>query len=120
MVLSRLTESQQSVVGINPWVAHRNRDIFGEDPDQFRPERWVEADVDRAKSMERYWIRFGSGSRTCIGKNISMLEISKAVPEILQRFDIKLVEASEQMFHHTECDWFVKLKALFVTVKGKS
>ena len=42
-----------AVVGINNWVAHRNRDVFGLDPDVFRPERWLEGDTT---AMNRYYL----------------------------------------------------------------
>lgn len=32
------------------------------------------------------------GSRTCIGKNISLLEMTKLIPELLRRFDFELGE----------------------------
>lgn len=40
-------------VACNGWVLHRDREIFGHDADDFRPERWLE-DEERAKRMERY------------------------------------------------------------------
>jgi cytochrome P450 len=30
------------MVGIKSWVAHRNREVFGNDANIFRPERWLE------------------------------------------------------------------------------
>ncbi|KAJ5249061.1 hypothetical protein N7468_000512 [Penicillium chermesinum] len=66
-----------ATVGINAWVAHHNKEVFGPDADDFRPERWLDSEPDVLSAMERYFLAFGSGSRTCIGKNISYLEISK-------------------------------------------
>lgn len=40
-------------VALNGWVLHRDRDVFGQDADVFRPERWLE-DEEEAKTMERY------------------------------------------------------------------
>ena len=37
----------QTVIGTNPWVVHRNAEIFGDDVEAFRPERWLKTD-DRA------------------------------------------------------------------------
>ncbi len=42
-----------TVVGINAWVLHQNKTIFGEDADRFRPERWVESDPEQLKEMRR-------------------------------------------------------------------
>jgi cytochrome P450 len=41
-----------TVVGVNAWVIHRNKEVFGEDADAFRPERWLEDD-SKAKEMAR-------------------------------------------------------------------
>ena len=34
---------------------------------------------------------FGLGTRNCIDKNISMLGMTKGIPELLKGFDFKLV-----------------------------
>lgn len=45
----------QTIVGVNPWVAHANTSVFGPDADEFRPERWLEADQASANRMEQYF-----------------------------------------------------------------
>ncbi|KAF2472168.1 cytochrome P450 [Lindgomyces ingoldianus] len=62
-----------SVLGVIAWVVHQNKDVYGEDADQFRPERWLKKDAhDMRKSNCKYrFFSFGGGSRSCIGKNIS-------------------------------------------------
>ncbi|EEU44006.1 uncharacterized protein NECHADRAFT_89570 [Fusarium vanettenii 77-13-4] len=81
-------------VGINPYVIHRNMSIFGDDVEVFRPERWLE-DEERTKEMDRYMVQFGTGSRVCLGKNISLMEMSKLLPELLRHFDFELVHPEE-------------------------
>ena len=34
----------QTIIGTNPWVVHRNTEIFGDDVESFRPERWLKTD----------------------------------------------------------------------------
>ena len=78
-----------TTVGCNAYVVHRRREIFGQDVENFRPERWLEsegADPKQVKEMRATMFQFGAGSRTCIGKNISLLEIYKIVPSFLRRF----------------------------------
>lgn len=100
-----------TVVGVNPWVLHRNADIFGPDPYEFRPERWL-GSKEQVAPMEKFLysvcclpvhtpfciyvqrlidirIKFGAGARTCIGKNISLLEISKVIPTLFRQFDFE-------------------------------
>ncbi|UPL00177.1 hypothetical protein LCI18_011111 [Fusarium solani-melongenae] len=81
-----------AVVGINPWVMHHSP-IFGEDLDSFIPERWLQSADEtkrqydaRKAEMLGATFTFGAGSRTCIGKNISLLEIYKAIPTLLFLF----------------------------------
>jgi len=40
-------------IAANGWVLHRDKETFGDDADDFRPERWLE-DEENAKKMERY------------------------------------------------------------------
>lgn len=92
-----------TVVGVSAWVLQRDRGIFGEDVDVFRPERWLvgqgevggtvdpskaEMEEKRIKEMTGNMLQFGMGARTCIGKNISLLEIYKLVPSVLRRFEV--------------------------------
>lgn len=77
-----------TIVGVNAWVLHRNKDIFGHDAGQWRPSRWIEASTEQKRRMENYMFAFGAGSRTCIGKNISLLEMYKMVPALLRRYEV--------------------------------
>ncbi|OAG37657.1 hypothetical protein AYO21_08141 [Fonsecaea monophora] len=75
-----------TTVGVNPWVTARNKEVYGEDCDSFRPERWLEESEERLAAMERANFAFGYGKRGCLGKNIAMLEISKLVPQLLRHY----------------------------------
>ncbi len=43
-----------TVVGINPAVIHRDRSIFGEDAEDFNPERWLTSTPEKIKDMDRH------------------------------------------------------------------
>ena len=79
-----------TIVGCNAWVIHRRPEIYGDDVEAYRPERWLEASPEARKKMEGCMLQFGMGARTCIGKNISLLEIYKLVPSFLRRFQVSL------------------------------
>ena len=79
-----------TIVGINPWVLHRDRQIFGSDAEEWNPDRWLDLDPAKTKYMEQHLLAFGAGKRTCLGKNIAMLELSKVVPALVLRYDIAL------------------------------
>ncbi|KAL9092982.1 MAG: hypothetical protein Q9165_004120 [Trypethelium subeluteriae] len=81
-----------TIVGCNAWVLHRRPEIFGDHVDEYRPERWLEADPARLKEMRATMFQFGAGARTCIGKNISLLEIYKLVPSFLRHFKVRSIK----------------------------
>ena len=41
------------MLGISPWVAHVNEEVFGPDAESFRPERWLE-DPKKAEQMDQH------------------------------------------------------------------
>lgn len=103
-------------------IKHLNEDVWGPDASEFRPERWLEAQAealggnkDRLRRMEAYYLPFGLGSRTCIGRHISILEISKLMPRLLRDFEFKLERPDEEW----ECNntWFVIPNNFYVRVR---
>ncbi|KAK5455820.1 hypothetical protein LTS15_005137 [Exophiala xenobiotica] len=97
---------QGTIVGVNPWVVSRDKSVYGADAEEYRPERWLEADPASMRLMERNFMAFGSGARTCLGKNVSLLEMSKLVPQILRSFKVELSDPNKDW---TLTDnWFVK------------
>ncbi|KAF2170317.1 hypothetical protein M409DRAFT_64101 [Zasmidium cellare ATCC 36951] len=97
-----------SEIGINMWTAHYNKDVWGPDALKFRPDRWIEAEKDpeHLKLLESNYMPFGNGSRTCIGRHISYLEISKVVPMIVSNYDFELANPANELFTYNY--WFVK------------
>ncbi|KAH7146836.1 cytochrome P450 [Dactylonectria estremocensis] len=90
-------------VGVNSWVLHCSKDIYGPDPERFRPERWI--GDEKTSIMDSMMFAFGAGSRACLGRNISLLEMTKVVPQIVRKFDLVLEHPDKPM--ETTCAWFV-------------
>lgn len=63
-------------------------DIFGDDVDVFRPERWLEAETEptrKALMTRAVELNFGYGRWVCIGKHIAMMELNKIFAEVRAR-----------------------------------
>jgi cytochrome P450 len=59
-----------SLLVMPTWVMHRG-ERFWDDPEEFRPERWLGNDHDRP---EYAYFPFGGGPRRCIGQQFAMTE----------------------------------------------
>jgi cytochrome P450 len=83
-----------TIVGSNAWALHLNKTIYGEEPEEFRPERWLEVDEAKRSEMNNALFSFGMGARSCLGKNIGLLEMYKLVPTMLRQFEVSIFLSS--------------------------
>lgn len=74
-----------------------NQDIYGEDVEEFRPERWLVADPYARKRMEQALLAFNISRRTCVAVRAAWLELKKKFVLILLQFnvsyDLELLDA---------------------------
>lgn len=129
-----------TTIAINGWVLHRDKGVFGEDADAYRPERWLD-DMEKAKRMDRYMFQvsqlawgpgppdrvssaaltcspqFGGGSHLCIGRNLALLEINKVCPRLLRDYHFELVHPDRELRAHAT--FFVVQEGLEVYISGK-
>ncbi|KAH8784862.1 cytochrome P450 [Hyaloscypha sp. PMI_1271] len=108
-----------TIIGASPWIIHRDESIFGAEANEFNPDRWLrkegEAETQfkaRAGGMVRATFTFGAGSRTCIGKNVSLLEIYKVMPSLFWRYEIRLKDPEKEW--ELINAWFVRQKGMDV------
>ncbi|RDW79279.1 cytochrome P450 [Aspergillus mulundensis] len=98
-----------TTVGINAWALHHDAEVYP-DPGAFIPERWVESTPAKLKEMEQSFFAFGAGSRTCVGKNISLIEMHKIIPQLLRDFTFRLHKPGQEWT--TKNAWFVQQEGL--------
>ncbi|OCK74442.1 cytochrome P450 [Lepidopterella palustris CBS 459.81] len=77
-------------VGISPYVVGRDRKLYGEDANVFRPERWLECSKEKCIEMENGSLGFSQGARVCIGRHIALMEICKVFPALMRHFRFEL------------------------------
>ena len=42
-----------TTIGVNAWVMNRNKEVFGEDVEDFRPERWIDSPPEKMQMMKK-------------------------------------------------------------------
>jgi cytochrome P450 len=77
------------VISTAPYVLSRSKEIWGEDADSFRPERWTGSDMGE---LQRFWFPFGSGSRLCVGKTLAWMEMTKLLAALFRHFEMRLAD----------------------------
>jgi len=73
---------EESMIMLSQWAVHRSPEYW-DDPEQFRPERWAEADQTRFS-----YFPFGGGPRHCIGKNLAKLEAQIILAMVADEYEL--------------------------------
>lgn len=77
-----------TIVANNNAALFTDPDIWGEDVDVFRPERWLEASEAQRVKMNKANLQFSAGKRMCLGLNVSWLEMRKVIPAVVMNFEV--------------------------------
>jgi cytochrome P450 len=81
-----------STMLMSQWVMHRDPRFY-DDPDAFRPERWLEGLEGRLPAGA--YFPFGDGPRRCIGQGFALLEAALVIGTLAQRFQFRLVPGQQ-------------------------
>lgn len=71
----------------NIWAVNMNADLW-DDPEKFRPERFIEQGGSKLRPKLDYFIPFSVGKRMCPGEALAPAEIFLFITGILQKFTV--------------------------------
>lgn len=71
------------MVAYNVYAMQRNKQVFGQDADEFIPERWFKEDV---KTFGWAYLPFNGGPRICLGQQFALTEASYVIARLCMTF----------------------------------
>lgn len=77
--------------GVNVIFAalHYDTEIWGDDADQFRPERWEDINHNRSGKLNSWtYMPFSAGPRVCPGKDITLTENAYVLMRLVREFRV--------------------------------
>ncbi len=69
---------------------YRSPELFPDNPTLFRPERYLDGETWRP------WVPFGTGIRSCIGREFAYLQARVILRAIVEAFDFQLLDTSAE------------------------
>ncbi|KAF5966130.1 hypothetical protein FBULB1_11832 [Fusarium bulbicola] len=88
---SRSNNRKTTVFALNH-VVHHNPSVWGQDHDQFIPDRFL---GPHSKELQGYLSAFSTGHRMCIGKNLAMMNILKVLSTVLRNYKLEMIHPEE-------------------------
>ncbi|KAK4202119.1 cytochrome P450 [Triangularia verruculosa] len=115
---------EATAVAMNPYVLCRNKAVWGQDVEEFKPERWLRLEEeteakyhDRLQAMNNADLTFGAGSRMCLGKHLGLNQIYKGLATLALLYDIEPVDGSKEW--KVTNSFFVRQAGLDVLMKRR-
>lgn len=123
-----------TVLSVPSYSIHRDRTVWGDDVDAYRPERWFEGDV---AAMQKTFNPFSVGPRylafsitwdfifkpflcrACVGRNLAFLELQIIVASIMRRYDIVLENPDLPVSIKVEQAVFITLTLCFLASNSR-
>ena len=84
MVFKNYFIPKSTVIFLPIIASHHNKDLWGEDAEEFRPSRWDEEDASKAGPYD--YLPFLAGVRSCIGYRFANLELKTILSILLMKF----------------------------------
>lgn len=93
---------KETQISLVPWAINRSKHFWGADANEFRPERWINADGTNNKtggSSSNYaQLTFLHGPRSCIGQGFAQSELKCLLAAFVGRYEFKLAREGGDYF----------------------
>ena len=79
-----------TILSVPTYSIHRDKEIWGEDVESFRPERWLEGGDGDGSLMQKAFNPFSFGLRSCVGRNLANMDLRIFIATVFRRYDVVL------------------------------
>ncbi|OWZ23451.1 Cytochrome P450 [Phytophthora megakarya] len=111
---------KDSIVYVCHYASARLKSTWGEDAEEYKPERWIDSDTGKLRQFSPFkFVTFLAGPRQCIGMRFAMLELRMVAAVLFSRFEIMTVEDPFDLTYELSTVFPVKGR-LMCTVKRMS
>ena len=73
----------------SPWFLGRDKKAWGEDAEEFNPQRWLEDPMNGGAQSSFSWLPFGAGPRGCLGTRLGLTEVTLGIARLLLDFEFE-------------------------------
>lgn len=81
-----------TLISSNTFVLGRSKELWGDDAEAWKPQRWLLGDESETKrELDDKFVVFSKGPRSCMGREIAMLMLARAVAGVLTKWEIGAV-----------------------------
>ncbi|KAI0337453.1 cytochrome P450 monooxygenase [Trametopsis cervina] len=83
-----------TIVSVPTYILHRDKSIWGDDADQFVPERWSR---ENKSEMQKAFAPFSIGPRACVGRNLAWMEMLIFLGNLFHRYEFTMIDPSYKL-----------------------
>lgn len=81
------------VVMISSYCNGRNKQSWGDDALEFKPERMIDPETGKLRVLSAFkFSAFGSGPHVCIGQRFAMMQLKMTLATLFSKYEIKTIE----------------------------
>jgi cytochrome P450 len=84
---------------IAPWAINHNKQLWGEDAEEFNPDRWMApGQANSGGAVSNYaFITFLHGPRSCIGQRFALAELACLLAAFVGKYEFEMVNPDEKI-----------------------
>ncbi|KAI3458240.1 hypothetical protein Pfo_014903 [Paulownia fortunei] len=95
------TVKKGNMVTYVPYAMGRMKSLWGEDAEEFRPERWLDENGTFQQESSFKFTAFQAGPRICLGKEFAYRQMKVFAAVLLSAFSFKLSDESKPVNYRT-------------------